>query len=456
MNTISSDIRQKHTATARAGFLLLFIYLFVSFSRTIETLMPTVHLTAVLYGLTLIFAVITGGVKRAFSNRIGAMLLAFCTWLVIAVPFSMWRGGSLNTLDAAARAIPVFLLIAGLTLDFIDCRKAIYAIAFGTLALAIYSFFVGQLTGGRLEMSYGKYANPNDLAQVLLMALPFWWLAASNPSFDKVRRLGAAAAGVLALVVMARTGSRAAMLATGVTLVVFFFKASNRARLVLAAGGVLGVVIAAGTLPQNLRMRYFTFFEANPAQVTDAEMEQRAGEATGSAYARAHLLEASLNLTINYPIFGVGPGMFQVGEDALARSVGERASWHESHNSYTQVSSEAGLPAFFFYVSVLALSMRACYRVYAKYRRRPECWLLANTAFAVLLSLISYAVSTLFVSAAYDVYLPCLAGIAVCLNRAAAAEEQGQRPAEPAIPAAPAVRPQLARRTPRQRRLVSP
>jgi hypothetical protein len=436
------------------GFFLLSVYLFMNFSRTIEILLPSVHLTAVLYGLALAFAIITGGLQRAFLNRIGMFLAAFCLWLVIATPFSLWRGGSIETLSNAARTIPVFLLIAGLARDAADTRKTIHAIAFGTFLLSIFTFFVGKLNDGRLELEYGKFANPNDLAIVLLMVLPFWWLTAADPALDKVRRIGACLAGILSLVVMARTGSRAALLAAAVTLVVFFFKASNRARLIMAAAAVVFVAIAAATMSQELRIRYFTFFEAgNTGRMNDEELA-RVQEAVGSAYARAHLLESSIALTFENPIFGVGPGMFQVGESDLAAAAGVRPSWHESHNSYTQVSSEAGLPAFFFFTGVLALSLTLCMRVYRKHRNSPQTWMLANMAFAVLLSLISFGVAAIFVSAAYDVYLPALAGLAVCLGRAAATEEKRQlAAAQPA--AAPAPRLSAERPAPR-RRLVSP
>jgi hypothetical protein len=457
MNVIPNDVREKRTATARVGFFLLFLYLFVNFSRTLELLMPSVHLTAVLYGLTLVLAVITGGLERAFSHRIGKYLTAFCVWLIVAVPFSMWRGGSVATLYNAARTIPVFLLIVGLARDFADTRRAIYAIAFGTFLLSVYSFFVGETPQGRLELRYGKFANPNDLAQVLLMGLPFWWLTAADPGMDKIRRIAAAAIGILYLGVMARTGSRAAMLATAATTLVFFFKASNRSRLVMAAGAAIGLAIAAIALPNDLRVRYFTLFGADNAERMSEQEQARVEEAISSAYARAHLLEASINLTITHPIFGVGPGMFQVGEQDLAASMGQRPSWHESHNSYTQVSSEAGLPAFFFYMGVLVLSLKTTFGIYRRFRACPDSWRLANAAFAVQLSLISYVVVTFFVSSAYDVFLPCLAGLSVCLDRAAATKEI-QKSREPApIPAVtPPARSAASKPEPRRRRLVSP
>jgi hypothetical protein len=441
------------------GFFLLAVYLLMNFSRTIEILLPSVRLTAVLYALALAFAIITGGLQRAFSNRVGIFLGAFCLWLVIATPFSLWRGGSVATLINAARTLPVYLLIAGLARDAIDTRKIINVIAFGTFLLSIYTFFVGKMNSGRLELEYGKFANPNDLAIVLLIGLPFWWLSAADPALDKVRRIGAGMAGIISLAVMTRTGSRAALFAAAVTLAVFFLKSSNRGRLMMAAGAVVFIAIAAGTMPRELRIRYFTFFEADNTERMNAEEQARVEQAIGSAYARAHLLEASIALTLANPIFGVGPGMFQVGESNLAEASGARPSWHESHNSYTQVSSEAGLPAFFFFTSVLVLSLKVCLRVYRNFHASRQTWALANMAFAVLLSLISFGVAAIFVSSAYDVYLPALAGLATCVGRAGAAAERRQMAAGtlgPQPAAAPVPRLGTERPAPRRRRLVSP
>ena len=56
---------------------------------------------------------------------------------------------------------------------------------------------------------------------------------------------------------------------------------------------------------------------------------------------------------MEHPIFGVGPGIFTVGEADLAKSEGQAAQWHVSHNSYTQVSSEMGIPGLLLYLAAL-------------------------------------------------------------------------------------------------------
>ena len=65
-------------------------------------------------------------------------------------------------------------------------------------------------------------------------------------------------------------------------------------------------------------------------------------EDTAAAYAstqdRQQLLWRSIEVTKEHPLFGVGPGNF-------AQLSG---NWHVAHNSFTQMSSEGGIPALIF------------------------------------------------------------------------------------------------------------
>src|SRR5262249_17768976 len=75
----------------------------------------------------------------------------------------------------------------------------------------------------------------------------------------------------------------------------------------------------------------------------DSARTKEEREAAGSAEERKLLLIQSLNITTQYPVFGVGPGNFSVVS----------GNWRVTHNSYTQVSSEGGLPAIILYLMVL-------------------------------------------------------------------------------------------------------
>jgi O-antigen ligase len=69
----------------------------------------------------------------------------------------------------------------------------------------------------------------------------------------------------------------------------------------------------------------------------------------GSLDARQELLKQSIQVTLQHPIFGVGPGNFQAITE----------SWHVTHNTYTELSSETGLPGLALFLAILFLTFRS-------------------------------------------------------------------------------------------------
>jgi O-antigen ligase len=65
--------------------------------------------------------------------------------------------------------------------------------------------------------------------------------------------------------------------------------------------------------------------------------------ATGSAQERQELLIKSLKVTAEHPLFGIGPGNFAIIS----------GHWRVTHNTYTQLSSEGGIPALILYLLIL-------------------------------------------------------------------------------------------------------
>jgi O-antigen ligase len=143
------------------------------------------------------------------------------------------------------------------------------------------------------------------------------------------------------------------------------------------------------------------------------------GSALSSSENRLLMLELSLKYTLNNPLFGVGPGQFREYADYQARKGGGVPLWRSkaTHNSYTQVSSEAGLPAFLFYLGALVSCVRMNAKIYRHTRLFAERAHIAAMAWSLNLALLAYSVSTLFSSVAYHMYLPILAGLTVGLSR---------------------------------------
>ena len=65
-----------------------------------------------------------------------------------------------------------------------------------------------------------------------------------------------------------------------------------------------------------------------------------------------NLLKRSVSETISHPLFGVGPGQFPVRSWKRRKRKTTWFQWLGTHNSYTQVSSECGIPAFICYLAV--------------------------------------------------------------------------------------------------------
>jgi len=173
----------------------------------------------------------------------------------------------------------------------------------------------------------------------------------------------------------------------------------------LAATAAISLLVLV-VLPQTLLHRYATLF-SNDSDDT---------EAIQSTAARTHLLKSSIQFTIQHPILGVGPGEFSDYEASVAKSEGRRGAWQVTHNAYTQVSSEAGVPALLFFLAAIIMSFRAFGRVYRAARYRPELRSMAMACFCCQLSLVGFCTAIMFLSLAYTMYLPTMSGLALAFS----------------------------------------
>ena len=146
--------------------------------------------------------------------------------------------------------------------------------------------------------------------------------------------------------------------------------------------------------------------------VSDDTLRESAVESVAS---RKEVLRQSVRLTLLNPFFGVGPGMFAVANADDAKERGKRTHWLETHNAYTQVSSECGLPALGFYLTALLSCIFGTTSVYRKFRngQEPRQKEIAAMAFALRASLVAFSVTALFSSVAYQSLFPGLAGLTV-------------------------------------------
>lgn len=133
------------------------------------------------------------------------------------------------------------------------------------------------------------------------------------------------------------TASRGGLIVLAVSILIglweFGIKGGRRHLLVIGAAIAIGVVAIAPTRLMEMRLAAFE----NPS-------------ASGSAYAsfqkRRGLLLTSLRVSAEHPLFGVGPGNFQIIS----------GDWHVAHDSLTELSAEGGIVALVLFLLMVKIS----------------------------------------------------------------------------------------------------
>ena len=410
------------TALQRLGFNFVLVFLFLAFSRVFDVKFSSLHITGISYRLAFGMAIFSGAFMVALKSNIGRAMLGFTICFGLSVPFSLWRGGSLPIFrdQWLMFSFVAFLATGGLMVTYAQTSRAINAVAWALFVLVIIANVFGNTDTGRLFLEQGKFANPNEMAQALLIGMPLWWakMGETDSPFKK-----AFAAGVILAMLMTvvRTGSRGALVAFAVTMFFMFLRASVMGKLQMALGLILLIGVVTVAMPGKLLSRYKTI--ASDDVDDDSVDPGMQSTALSSTQSRKALLKNSIKFTIRHPLFGVGPGMFVVADDNEAHRQGMRkGQWLGTHNSYTQVSSELGVPAFCFFVAAIFMATSGSNRLYQKTRGDPRTADIGAVALGLHYAMIVYAVTIFFDHIAYTAMLPLFAGLAVALFRTSAVE----------------------------------
>jgi O-antigen ligase len=209
------------------------------------------------------------------------------------------------------------------------------------------------------------------------------------------------------------SGSRGAIVGSGVAILFYLFRATARQRGVALVVVPVLVVALLGTVPQRSLNR-ITSLVSSSGNVEDTE---------ASSVSRMYLLKTGIQAAIDHPMFGVGQGMFAIYEGQHGTVVGGyRGEYQETHNSYVTAAAECGIPAFIFYMGGLFSTFRLLNAVHRQARGRSDCHDIRVTTFCILLGMVGFCTAMFFVNFTYFYYLPALAGLAIAVSHAAQAE----------------------------------
>jgi len=416
-------------AAPRPAFYLTAVFVFVVYARFPEIMdivlgssVRSVRIVMVLVLLAIPF----GADLRAVFSKVGTCLIAFTLWMCLCVPFSIWRGGSARALwESWPISLFSFVVIASAVRGLEQCRKLMYTLAAATVFIETFTFVLGRVRGGRLALLAGTLGNANYLALMLLMGVPFClFVVRTKPGLSPLKFACLLMLLCIPVTVVA-TGSRGGLVTLAIMFLLYFWPLPASQKVVVAIGALILVVTAVAWSSRSALDRFKTIFSTSAPESISAS-EQSAKE---SLDLRKELLFSSLQLTMRHPLLGVGPGMFEVANANLAEVTTGRSNynaWHETHNTFTQLSCEDGLPGLFFYCLAVLYCFKIAFSAEKLARQDPALSWVRHMAFALRLALVAFIGTALFASNAYMYYFPMLAGLCVAVDRATAAQLSSQ------------------------------
>ena len=363
----------------------------------------------------LVACALSGGFRSTFRANATYWWVGCVGWMFLAVPFSSWPGDSTHLLINYARTNLGLLFIAGgLVVNWSEIRPIFYAIAGAAVVnLITAQLFMSDRFGRASLTASGSIGNSNDLAAHLILVLPFLLFIVLDSRLSAFIRISLLLGIVYGINVILRTASRGGLIALIVGFAFLLLRARPAQRIVALAGGALLTVAFTAVLPSATLARLGNLF--------GEEHE----EAKQSGESRSYLFRTSLNYTMQHPLLGVGPGQFGDYEGNQRVAQGMIGNWHETHCTFTQISSECGIPALILFLGGLGSAVGLVFRAHRRARRQGNLEI-QNACFCYLLAMTCYITAATFLSHAYSFYWPVMIGIGISLSFAANRKLDGE------------------------------
>jgi O-antigen ligase len=317
----------------------------------------------------------------------------------------MWRGGSFAVLYPFLRTTLILVvLVPAVTQSLPSLSRVMQTIGVAGLSLILMGLTVNDFRTGRLELSGAgsSSSNSNDYAANVILLMPaIAYLTMRRGTNIVLKILGVGALGCGCFLVLS-TGSRGALISMALSTLYLLKAGSWKVRGAILVGLPVLILAAIPVRPGQAALRLTSLFSS----------KNDTSESVESQMQRTALLMESIRATIAHPMLGVGPGTFQEYQAQLAGENGQRGMWHETHNSYTQISSECGVPAVICYLAAIFMT----YRVFGRGRKSADPRL-REISTVLSLMLVSFAVCMFFLAQGYGFGFPVMGGIAISIDR---------------------------------------
>jgi putative inorganic carbon (hco3(-)) transporter len=375
------------------------------------------------------------GGERLRIDRTYAFMLLFLVALILSTLATDHQAAGVERVQGfAIEGLLVYLLVINAVRTPETLRRVLWTVL---LAAAFLSFVtivqkvLGNYTSpyfgfGKVHASYflgksevprvaGPIGDPNYYAQILLVAVPLGLVSIWRER-SPLLRTAAIACTAFAVVAIMLTFSRGAGLGFALVFVIMailrYFKPSQ----VVAV--LVGIILLLSLVPA---------YKDRVASVSGVGGATAAAGSDTSAdlatQSRAAEMLAGVMVFIDYPVLGVGPAGFPFYYQEYAQRLGlpvhetaesgEREgleAQRQTHNAFIGIAADLGLPGLLVFCSILGASLRDLMRARRRSLRSDPA--LANMATGLMLAIVSYAATAMFLTLAFERYLWLLLGLA--------------------------------------------
>jgi putative inorganic carbon (HCO3(-)) transporter len=341
----------------------------------------------------------TEGNLTKFSTEIKAVL-AMTVIALLSVPIAKDPATAWETFnDPFIKAVAIFVVLVNVVRNRRRLMQMMWlsfgiGIYLGAWALQDYlegKFTVESYRVGVTEVK-GIFGNPNEMALHFVMMTPITLCLALATKSKIWKTIYFVATGlfVAANMVTYSRGGFLGLLAIAATLA---WKLGRKHKVETAIAAFVAGIITIAAAPGNYGLRMLSIFIPSLDPV-------------GSSDARQELLTRSLLVSARNP-WGIGIGNFPIVSTQN----------HQTHNAFTQVTSELGIAGFVAYMIFMIAPFR---RLRAIERRQFEAndlnWFY-YVAIGLQASIVGYWVSSFFASVAYNWFIYYLLAYAVAFRR---------------------------------------
>ena len=339
------------------------------------------------------------------------LLLALTALALLSIPIAINPKEAWDTFnDAFIKAVLMFIVM----INVVRTKWRLKGLLWLAIAVSVYlsvkaldDYQSGNLTveGYRVAGSIGgMFGNPNDMALHLATIFPIT-IALMFTTRGALRKIIYIACAVLMVAAIVVTFSRGGFLAVAGTLVVLGWKIGRKHRLAVGLSMVIFLGAFLALAPGNYGGRMGSILDHSK-------------DIVGSAGMRQQLLIRSIVVAVKNPVLGIGMGNFHIV--SLRELV--------SHNAYTQVAAEMGIPAMLVYIMFMLTPFKRLRAIERESCDDPARARFYYMSVGLQASLVGYMIGSFFASVAYLWYVYYLVGYAICLRRMYRLEQESLAP----------------------------